>query len=66
MQKESKRRLAMKVMLELDTDPKDPLLIGVIGAGRLGSYLVELILQHIPIFPEELKISTRRPETLSK
>ena len=46
--------------------PRDPLMVGIIGCGRLGSHLANCILTYGEINPAELKISTRRPETLSR
>ena len=59
---ESKK--ASKLLQELT--PRDPLLVGIIGCGRLGSHLANSILTFGEINAEELKISTRRPETLSE
>lgn len=47
-----------------ETTPKDPLLVGLIGCGRLGSHLAHCLLSFAEVNPTELKISTRRPETL--
>ena len=39
---------------------------GIIGCGRLGSHLAHCLLTLAEVRPCFLKISTRRPETLSK
>ncbi|KAK3701858.1 hypothetical protein QZH41_019585 [Actinostola sp. cb2023] len=44
---------------------RDPLLVGVIGCGRVGKQLANTLLKYSDVQPEELLISTRRPETLS-
>ncbi|PFX18577.1 NADP-dependent oxidoreductase domain-containing protein 1-like isoform X2 [Stylophora pistillata] len=44
---------------------RDPLLVGIIGCGRLGKQLANTILKFSDVHPEELFLSTRRPETLS-
>ena len=49
-----------------DASLRNPLLIGIIGCGRLGSHLANCLLTFGEVNPEEIKISTRRPETLSK
>ena len=49
-----------------DPSLRNPLLIGIIGCGRLGSHLANCLLTFGEVNPEEIKISTRRPETLSK
>jgi len=46
--------------------PDEPLHIGVIGCGRLGSQLVRTLLSFGEVEPDELHISTRRPEALCK
>ena len=52
--------------MELSLSKKDNLFIGIIGAGRIGTSLCTILLDHVKIPPEDLKISTRRPEMLSK
>ena len=54
------------IRLMQDLMPRDPLVVGIIGCGRLGSHLANCILTYGEINPSELKISTRRPETLSR
>ena len=49
-----------------DPSLRNPLLIGIIGCGRLGSHLANCLLTFGEVNPEEMKISTRRPETLSR
>jgi len=44
---------------------RDPLLVGIIGCGRLGKQLASTLLKFSDVHPEELFLSTRRPETLS-
>ncbi|CAH3161459.1 unnamed protein product [Porites evermanni] len=44
---------------------RDPLLVGIIGCGRLGKQLANTLLTFSDVHPEELFLSTRRPETLS-
>ncbi|KAM4852890.1 NADP-dependent oxidoreductase domain-containing protein 1 isoform 1-T2 [Thomomys bottae] len=38
--------------------------VGIIGGGRLGKQLACSLLQLVPLPPENLRISTRRPDTL--
>ena len=40
--------------------------IGIIGGGRLGSHLANTLISFSDAEPSNIKISTRRPETLSK
>ncbi|XP_060068461.1 NADP-dependent oxidoreductase domain-containing protein 1-like [Ylistrum balloti] len=47
-----------------DREPRDPLKVGIIGCGRLGSQLAHCLLTYGDMNPKDLKISTRRPETL--
>ena len=44
---------------------KEPTLVGIIGCGRMGSHIAHCLLTFGEFTPEEIKISTRRPETLS-
>ncbi|XP_005908463.1 NADP-dependent oxidoreductase domain-containing protein 1 [Bos mutus] len=44
----------------------DALKVGIIGGGHLGKQLAHMLLQFIPIPAENLRISTRRPETLDE
>lgn len=44
---------------------RDALLVGIIGCGRLGKQLANTLLKFSDVHPEELFLSTRRPETLS-
>jgi hypothetical protein len=43
---------------------KEPTLVGIIGCGRMGSHIAHCLLTFGEFTPEEIKISTRRPETL--
>ncbi|XP_074646105.1 NADP-dependent oxidoreductase domain-containing protein 1-like [Tubulanus polymorphus] len=45
---------------------RDPLLVGIIGGGRLGCHIANALIKFGGVKPAELSISTRRPETLSK
>ncbi|XP_052769563.1 NADP-dependent oxidoreductase domain-containing protein 1-like [Mya arenaria] len=47
-----------------DPSLRDPLKIGIIGCGRLGSQLAHCFITFGNIDPDDIKISTRRPETL--
>ncbi|KAJ8309313.1 hypothetical protein KUTeg_014187 [Tegillarca granosa] len=47
-----------------DQEPRDPLKVGIIGCGRLGSQLAHCLLTYGNVGPKDMKISTRRPETL--
>lgn len=49
-----------------DAPPRDPLLVGLIGCGRLGTQLANCLLTYADVQSSELLISTRRPELLSK
>ncbi|XP_015765333.1 PREDICTED: uncharacterized protein LOC107344204 [Acropora digitifera] len=44
---------------------RDPVLVGIIGCGRLGKQLANTLLKFSDVQPEELFLSSRRPETLS-
>ncbi|XP_045863840.1 NADP-dependent oxidoreductase domain-containing protein 1 [Meles meles] len=44
----------------------DALKVGLIGGGHLGKQLARVLLQLVPIPAENLRISTRRPETLDE
>lgn len=48
------------------TNPKDELKVGIIGGGHLGKQLAQVLLHLVPIPPEKLWISTRRPEALGE
>ncbi|KAK1339396.1 hypothetical protein QTO34_020079 [Cnephaeus nilssonii] len=48
------------------TLPKDELKVGIIGGGHLGKQLAHVLLHLVPIPPERLWISTRRPEALEE
>ena len=43
---------------------RDPLKIGLIGCGRLGKQIVSSLLTFSDVRPNELFISTRRPDAL--
>ncbi|XP_038073515.1 NADP-dependent oxidoreductase domain-containing protein 1-like [Patiria miniata] len=47
-----------------DAPPRDPLLVGIIGCGRIGLHLANALLTYADVQPKELFVSTRRPETL--
>ena len=42
----------------------DALRVGIIGCGRLGSHLAQVLLSFGEVKAQNLHISTRRPETL--
>ncbi|PIK59987.1 putative NADP-dependent oxidoreductase domain-containing protein 1 [Apostichopus japonicus] len=48
-----------------DAPPRDPLLVGLIGCGRLGTQLANCLLTYADVQSSELLISTRRPELLN-
>ncbi|XP_064636119.1 NADP-dependent oxidoreductase domain-containing protein 1-like [Lineus longissimus] len=50
--------------LLLDSMPREPLYIGIIGGGRMGCHIANALLTYGGIRPDEIIISTRRPETL--
>ncbi|XP_031559285.1 NADP-dependent oxidoreductase domain-containing protein 1-like [Actinia tenebrosa] len=54
-----------KSKLLQEAPKRDPLLVGIIGCGRLGKQLTNTLLKYSDVHPEEIFISTRRPETLS-
>ena len=47
-----------------DPSLRDPLKIGILGCGRLGSQLAYSFMTFGNVLPEDIKVSTRRPETL--
>ena len=59
-----KNRQKRKARILKDLCEKDPLFIGVLGCGRVGSQLVNCLLTYGRVGPNEMAISTRRPETL--
>lgn len=63
--KTSKQRRAIQ-LLTADSLPKDPLYVGIIGCGRLGSYVAQSLLSFGDVNSSELFISTRRPDTVGK
>lgn len=63
--KTSKQRRAIQ-LLTADSLPKDPIKVGIIGCGRLGTHIAQSILTFSDISASDLSISTRRPETLGK
>lgn len=65
LSKTSKQRRAIQ-LLTADTLPKDPLQVGIIGCGRLGTHLAQALLSFGDVSPADLYISTRRPETIGK
>ncbi|XP_066133096.1 NADP-dependent oxidoreductase domain-containing protein 1 [Saccopteryx bilineata] len=48
------------------TPYEDGFNVGIIGGGHLGKQLARVLLQLVPIPPERLQISTRRPEALDE
>lgn len=60
--KTSKQRRAIQ-LLTADSLPKDPLKVGIIGCGRLGTHIAESLLSFGGVGVQDLFISTRRPET---
>jgi phosphoglycerate dehydrogenase-like enzyme len=58
----SPQRKTAKIMQ--DREPKDPVKIGIMGCGRLGSQLAHCLLTYGGVKPKDIKVSTRRPETL--
>ena len=63
--KTSKQRRAIQ-LLTADTLPKDPLKVGIIGCGRLGTHIANSLLSFGDVNAADLQISTRRPDTLGK
>lgn len=53
-------------ILQNDRSNKDPLLVGILGCGRLGSQIVQCLLTYGKISPANIHISTRRPEILGE
>ncbi|ELU12913.1 hypothetical protein CAPTEDRAFT_198713 [Capitella teleta] len=49
-----------------ESDTANTLVAGIIGCGRLGSHLAHCILSVGEVSPENIRISTRRPETLTE
>ncbi|KAK2551770.1 NADP-dependent oxidoreductase domain-containing protein 1 [Acropora cervicornis] len=63
---EAKFPIKQKSSKLLQEIPKrDPVLVGIIGCGRLGKQLANTLLKFSDVQPEELFLSSRRPETLS-
>lgn len=58
----SKQRRAIQ-LLTADHLPKDPLKVGIIGCGRLGTHLANSLLEFGDVNVTDLLVSTRRPET---
>uniref|UniRef100_UPI001E1B2C23 NADP-dependent oxidoreductase domain-containing protein 1 n=1 Tax=Jaculus jaculus TaxID=51337 RepID=UPI001E1B2C23 len=50
--------------LDLDPESDEILKLGIIGSGQLGKQLAFALLKLVPLPPESLRISTRRPESL--
>jgi len=48
------------------TVPRNAIKVGIIGCGRLGKQVVSSLLAFSDIKPEEIIISTRRPNLLSR
>uniref|UniRef100_A0A1I8G679 F420_oxidored domain-containing protein n=1 Tax=Macrostomum lignano TaxID=282301 RepID=A0A1I8G679_9PLAT len=57
------KKLSNKLLKDMQA--KEPLLVGIIGFGRLGSRLANFLVRGSGLMPQELKISTRRPELAS-
>ncbi|XP_078000954.1 NADP-dependent oxidoreductase domain-containing protein 1-like [Glandiceps talaboti] len=49
-----------------DAQERNPICVGILGCGRLGSHLANTLLTYADVEPNELRISTRRPETLGE
>lgn len=49
---------------EICSEDTDPLIVGIIGCGRLGRLIANCLLTYGQLPPARLKISTRRPEML--
>lgn len=62
LSKTPKQRRAIQ-LLTADTLPKDPLKVGLIGCGRLGTHIANSLLSFSSVNGEDMFISTRRPET---
>ena len=62
--KNPKMRKSNRLLQE--SSDKDPVLIGIIGCGRLGTHLAHSLLTFGMVNTEDIKISTRRPETLCR
>ena len=63
--KTTKQRRAIQLMTA-DSLPKDPLRIGIIGCGRLGTHIAQTLLTFGEVNVADLIVSTRRVETLGK
>lgn len=63
--KTSKQRRAIQLMTA-DSLPKDPLKVGIIGCGRLGTHIAQSLLTFGEVHVTDLTISTRRVETLGE
>lgn len=63
--KTTKQRRAIQLMTA-DSLPKDPLIIGIIGCGRLGTHIAQTLLTFGEVNEADLIVSTRRIETLGK
>ncbi|XP_022333504.2 NADP-dependent oxidoreductase domain-containing protein 1-like [Crassostrea virginica] len=61
-QMKSPQKMTAKILQ--DKDARDPLKVGIIGCGRLGSQLAHCLLTYGRVKPKDLRVSTRRPETL--
>lgn len=58
----SPQKMTAKILQ--DKEARDPLKVGIIGCGRLGSQLAHCLLTYGRVNPKDMKVSTRRPETL--
>lgn len=45
---------------------EEKLTVGIIGCGHLGKQLTNVLLKVVPVPPENLQISTRRPDSLGE
>lgn len=61
-QMKSPQKMTAKILQ--DKEARDPLKVGIIGCGRLGSQLAHCLLTYGRVNPKDMKVSTRRPETL--
>lgn len=60
----SPQKMTAKILQ--DKEARDPLKVGIIGCGRLGSQLAHCLLTYGRVNPKDMKVSTRRSETLGK
>ncbi|XP_033110839.1 NADP-dependent oxidoreductase domain-containing protein 1-like isoform X2 [Anneissia japonica] len=48
-----------------EATPRDPTRVGILGCGRLGLHLANCLFTYADVSNEDMKVSTRRPETLA-